>query len=525
MSPANRRWTSTTAHVGGNALIFVALAMALSALVEVIDGDEAPAMFVAAAMTGALGVCMRRWTRTGVLDRSMVFTAVGATWVLVSVVGALPYVLAGTFVRDGAGALVVLADAFFESVSGYSCTGSTVFGVHNPIEAQGSGILLYRQLTQWLGGMGIVVLVVAVLPSLRASGLGLIDAEAPGEGADRLAPKVVDTARQFWKVYGVLTVIGAVLLLAAGMNPFDAVAHALSAISTGGFSTRNASIGYWNSVPVELVVMAVMIMGAASFTLHARSYRTRRFAHLGDPEFRWYLGLIGGWTLVVAVLLAADGMAWARALRMSAFNVVTLGTSGGFGNATGAGSDGDFAVWAAGPQVMLLLLLVVGGCTGSTSGGIKVIRLRIGVAHAYRALRAMRRPRAVLHVRYGDRTVPESLVERIAGFMVVFGMFAVIGTMLVAALGTDLVTAFTGVIEALGNMGPAFGEAGPTASFVDGYSTPARLLLATLMLVGRLEIFPMVLMLIVPYRSIRHVAPKGRLRQLRERRDQRPIGA
>jgi trk system potassium uptake protein TrkH len=482
-------------------------------------------MFVAAAMTGALGVCMRRWTRTGVLDRSMVFTAVGATWVLVSVVGALPYVLAGTFVRDGAGALVVLADAFFESVSGYSCTGSTVFGVHNPIEAQGSGILLYRQLTQWLGGMGIVVLVVAVLPSLRASGLGLIDAEAPGEGADRLAPKVVDTARQFWKVYGVLTVIGAVLLLAAGMNPFDAVAHALSAISTGGFSTRNASIGYWNSVPVELVVMAVMIMGAASFTLHARSYRTRRFAHLGDPEFRWYLGLIGGWTLVVAVLLAADGMAWARALRMSAFNVVTLGTSGGFGNATGAGSDGDFAVWAAGPQVMLLLLLVVGGCTGSTSGGIKVIRLRIGVAHAYRALRAMRRPRAVLHVRYGDRTVPESLVERIAGFMVVFGMFAVIGTMLVAALGTDLVTAFTGVIEALGNMGPAFGEAGPTASFVDGYSTPARLLLATLMLVGRLEIFPMVLMLIVPYRSIRHVAPKGRLRQLRERRDQRPIGA
>ena len=170
------------------------------------------------------------------------------------------------------------------SVSGYSCTGSTVFGVHNPIEAQGSGILLYRQLTQWLGGMGIVVLVVTVLPSLRASGLGLIDAEAPGEGADRLAPKVVDTARQFWKVYGALTVIGAVLLLAAGMNPFDAVAHALSAISTGGFSTRNASIGYWNSVPVELVVMAVMILGAASFTLHARSYRTRRFVHLVDPR-------------------------------------------------------------------------------------------------------------------------------------------------------------------------------------------------------------------------------------------------
>ena len=173
---------------------------------------------------------------------------------------------------------------------------------------------------------------------------------------------------------------------------------------------------------------------------------------------------------------------------------------------------------------MLLLLLVVGGCTGSTAGGIKVTRLRIGAAHAYRALRAMRRPRAVLHVRYGKGVVPEPLVELVAGFMVVFGMFAVLGTLLVAALGTDLVTAFTGVISALGNMGPAFGEAGPTASFVDGYSTPARLVLAVLMLVGRLEIFPMVLMLVVPYRSIRRVTPKGPLRQFRERRARRPIG-
>jgi trk system potassium uptake protein TrkH len=222
--------------------------------------------------------------------------------------------------------------------------------------------------------------------------------------------------------------------------------------------------------------------------------------------------------VAVAALLAKDGMPWARALRMSAFNVVTLGTSGGFGNATGAGSDGDFAAWAAGPQILLLLLLVVGGCTGSTAGGIKVIRLRVGVAHAYRALRVIRRPQAVLHVRYGKGVVPESLVERIAGFMVVFGMFAVLGTLVVSALGTDLVTAFTGVIEALGNMGPAFGEAGPTASFVDGYSTPARLVLALLMLVGRLEIFPMLLMLIVPYRSIRRVAPRGPLQQLRDRR-------
>ena len=524
MKAKERLWRSTTAHVGGNALLFVAAAMLLAAAIELVDGDEAPAMFMAAAITVALGAAMRYSTQAGIPDRSTVFTAVGTTWVLVSVVGALPYLLAGTFVREGADTLAVITDALFESVSGFTASGSTVFGAHNPIESQGPGIMMYRQLTQWLGGMGIVVLVVAVLPSLRASGLGLIDAEAPGEGADRLAPKVVDTARQFWSVYGILTIVAAASLLGAGMDPFDAIAHALTSISTGGFSTHSQSIGYFDSLAVELVIMAIVVIGAASFTLHHRSYRSRRFEHLGDPEFRWYLGLLSGWTVAVAALLAFDGMGWLRALRMSAFNVVTLGTSGGFGNATEAGSSGDFAAWAAGPQVLLLLLLVVGGCTGSTAGGIKVTRLRIGAAHAYRALRAMRRPRAVLHVRYGKGVVPEPLVELVAGFMVVFGMFAVLGTLLVAALGTDLVTAFTGVIAALGNMGPAFGEAGPTASFVDGYSTPARLVLAVLMLVGRLEIFPMVLMLIVPYRSIRRVTPKGPLRQFRERRARRPIG-
>ena len=321
MKVNERLWTSTTAQVGGSALLFVAAAMLLAAVIELVDGDEAPAMFVAAAVTVALGATMRYSTRAGIPDRSTVFTAVGTTWVLVSVVGALPYLLAGTFVREGADSLVVIADAFFESVSGFTASGSTVFGAHNPIESQGPGIMMYRQLTQWLGGMGIVVLVVAVLPSLRASGLGLIDAEAPGEGADRLAPKVVDTARQFWGVYGILTIVTAVALLGAGMNPFDAVAHALTSISTGGFSTHSQSIGYFDSLAVELVVMAVVVIGAASFTLHHRSYRSRRFEHFGDPEFRWSLGLLSGWTVAVAALLAFDGMGWLRALRMSAFNV------------------------------------------------------------------------------------------------------------------------------------------------------------------------------------------------------------
>jgi trk system potassium uptake protein TrkH len=215
-------------------------------------------------------------------------------------------------------------------------------------------------------------------------------------------------------------------------------------------------------------------------------------------------------TLLVTGMLTMDGMGIGRALRMAVFNVVTLGTSSGFGNATGAGSSGDFVRWAAGPQMILLFLMVFGGCTGSTAGGVKVMRLRVGMADAYRTLRAFRRPRALYPVWQGARTVPEAIVARIAGFMVVYGMLVVVGTMVVTALGTDLVTAVGGVIGALGNMGPALGEVGPTDSFVDGFSTPARMVLAVLMLVGRLEIFPMLLMLVAPYRSLRGAGRGGR---------------
>ena len=329
-------------------------------------------------------------------------------------------------------------------------------------------------------------------------------------GVDRLAPRVRDTALRFWKLYAWLTVLIAAGLLAAGMNPFDAVAHALTTASTGGFSTRDASIGHWDSVAVESVLIVAMILGATNFTLHSRSWNRKRISHFADHEFRGFLAVLAICTLAVSTLLALDGMAPGRALRNGLFNVVTLGTSSGFGNATGVGSGGDFVRWAAGPQLILLFLLIFGGCTGSTSGGVKIMRLRVGMAHAARTLHGFRRPRALRPVRLGWATLPDTLVDRVAGFMVVYGMLVVVGTVLVTALGTDLVTAVGGVIGALGNMGPALGDAGPTASFVDGFPTPARLVLALLMLIGRLEIFPMLLMLVAPYRSFRGAARESR---------------
>ena len=496
-------WAGTTRHVSGLALLFVAGGMLVAGLVELGAGDEGPAVLLASGITAAVALVLWWPTRPGALDQTAVFTAVGTTWLVASVIGALPYLLAGTFAVDGRPWAVVLADALFESVSGYTATGSTVFGAHNPIEAQGTGVLLYRHLTQWAGGMGIVVLVVMVLPALRSSGLGLIDAEAPGMGIDRLAPRIKTTAAWFWLVYLALTGLVTVGLLMAGMGLFDAVSHAMSAASTGGFSPRDASLGHWDSATIESVLVVAMLLGGASFALHSAALRERRFGYWRDREFRAYVAVLGIAATLITLLLVDDGMGIGRAVRSAAFNVVALGTSTGFGNATGTGSPGDFTAWASGPQMVLLLLLVFGGCTGSTSGGVKVMRLRVGMAHAYRTLRGLRKPRALLPVRLGPTILPESIVERVAGFMVVYGLLVVTGTVVVAALGTDLVTAFSGVISALGNMGPALGEAGPTASYADAVPTPARVVLSVLMLIGRLEIFPMLLMLVAPYRRIR----------------------
>ena len=514
--PFSNCWRSTTASVLGMALLFVAVGMTAATLVALVDGVDALALATATGITALLGAALFHVATPGSRDVAAIFNAVGATWVVASVLGALPYLLAGTFATVGRSWSVVLADALFESVSGFSTSGSTVFGAHNLIEAQGAGILLYRQLTQWAGGMGIVVLVVMVLPALRSSGLGLIDAEAPGIGVDRLAPRIKATAARFWSLYLGFTLAVAVSFLLAGMGPFDAVAHALSTASTGGFSTKDASIGHWDSVAVEGVMVVAMIIGGASFALHNSALRERKFGYFRDSEFRAYVAVLGLSASLITVLLLGDQTGMVRAFRSAVFNVVAFGTSSGFSNATGAGTTGDFAAWASGPQLVLLLLMVFGGCTGSTSGGVKIMRLRVGIGHAYRTLRSLRRPRALLPVRLGSTAISDSMVERIAGFMVVYGLLVVAGTLVVAALGVDLVSSFGGVISALGNMGPALGEAGPTASYSDAYPTPARMVLAVLMLVGRLEIFPMLLMLVAPYRVLDRVTRGTRI-QLRRR--------
>jgi len=291
------------------------------------------------------------------------------------------------------------------------------------------------------------------------------------------------------------------LFAVPGPSLYDGVALALTTASTGGFSPYAQSVGYFDSLNVEMVLIVGMIIGGANFTLHWRACTGEAGAHLRDSEFRSYLFVLALASGVIVMLLWTDGgFGWTTAVRSGVFNAVSLGTSTGFGNATGPGSAGDFVVWVAGAQLVLLFLMVVGGSTASTAGGIKIMRMQVLGLVAVRSVRRSQQPRAVLPVKLGRFAVSEDVVSRMAGFFVIYIILVLGGVVVVTALGGELETSLGAVVGSLGNMGPALNEAGPTASFADAFNQPARLVLALLMLVGRLELFPMLLMFAAPYR-------------------------
>lgn len=506
LDSTDRRVESALLHITGLTLLWVAAGVAISAAIEFAYRDpDTVALASSAVILGGVGYVLRRATKVDRLDTAGSFAVVGWTWLIVSVAGALPYLLAGTF--------RYWDDAVFESVSGFSCTGSTVFGAYNEsISEQGHGILMYRQFTNWVGGMGIVLLALTVLPSLGRGGLGLIGAEAPGPSSDMLVPRISEMAKRLWLLYLGITSLIAVGFVAVGMGVFDAVAHSLAAAATGGFSPKDSSIGSFDSVAIEIVAMLAMIIGGLNFAIHYRAVVGERRAYLRDAETRVYLLWVGGAAALVVSLLWFDSpLGFGDSLRSGLFNVVAIGTSTGFGNATAAGSPGDFVTWIAGPQLVILVLMMVGASTGSTSGGVKMMRIQILGRYVHRFLQGIRHRNLVLPVKIGGQRVKDHLVERVVGFMLLYSVIVFVGIVAVTALGADLMTAVGGVVGSLGNTGPALGNAGPTASFIDGFSRPARMVLALLMLVGRLELFPMLLMLVVPRRIYRKVRPRRTL--------------
>ena len=481
-----RRLASASLHIAGLSTLAIAATAATGLVIEVVYGDaQWRALAASVGILGAIGVSAWRFTSLppdAGGPRGAV-RAVGVAWITISLAGAVPYVLADVLPWDL---------AIFESVSGLTGTGSTVLA---PIEGNTHGILFYRQMTQWVGGMGVVVLAVAVLPFLRVGGLQLFRAESPGPTADQLVPRVSDTARRLWSIYCALTAVATLLLLVAGLSVYEAVSHAATAVGTGGFSPYNDSISHFDSVIVEAAVIVSMFLGAVKFPLFYAAFRGRDLrVFWRSSEFRFFVWIVVASTAFVSLLNRLDGMALSTAVRESAFNVVSLMSSCGFGTA-------DFTLWAPATQIVLLFLMVTGSMAGSTSGALKLFRVQVVAKHAWREVRRVRHPSGVFPIRLGRAPIPETIVRSVLGYVMTYFLIAVVGILTLSALGSDLATAAGSVVTAMGGVGPGLGEAGPAANFLV-FDFAQRAVLVVLMLVGRLEIFPLLVFVLSARSSI-----------------------
>ena len=414
-------------------------------------------------------------------------------WILMAVSGTLPYVLSES--------IPSFSNAFFETMSGYTTTGATIL---NDIESIPQGILFWRSLTHWIGGMGIIVLAVAILPLLGIGGMQLFAAEAPGPSADKLKPRITDTAKRLWFIYVGLTFVETILLRIAGMGLFDAANHAFSTMSTGGFSTKNASIAYWNDNPaIQYIIIIFMFLAGTNFVISYFGFKGRFLKVAKDEEFKWYSYFIIGFSLVAALVVyfkADPGLSsiahpmvlgeLESAVRHSLFQVLAVVTTTGFVTA-------DYTMWGPFLTVFFFGMFFLGGSAGSTAGGVKVMRHVIMIRNGIIEFKRTLHPNAVLPVHYNGKSISKKIVFNILGFFILYMLSFIIGAVVLASMGLDFSTAIGGAASSLGNVGPAFGILGPVNNY-DALPILAKWWCAFLMLIGRLELFT-VLILLTPF--------------------------
>src|SRR5690554_3836547 len=414
-------------------------------------------------------------------------------WVIMSLIGTLPYLLSG--------AIPNFADAFFETMSGFTTTGATIL---QDIEAIPKGILFWRSITHWIGGMGIIVLAVAILPLLGIGGMQLFADEAPGPGGDKLHPRITDTAKRLWLIYVGYTLAETILLKVAGMSFFDAINHSLSTLSTGGFSTKNASVAYWNDRPmIQYIIIFFMFLAGSNFVLSYFAFKRKFQKIFRDEEFKMYGLLVVGLTTVAALLIyfeadltissIAHPMVWGpaeSAVRHALFQVVSVITTTGFITA-------DYTMWTPFLTIFFFGMMFLGGSAGSTSGGIKVMRHLIMIKNGLLEFKRTLHPHAILPVRYNTKAVPQPIVFNILGFFILYMLSFIIGTLVFSWLGLDFKTALGGAASTLGNIGPGLGNLGPVDTYAN-LPSAAKWWSSFLMLIGRLELFT-VLILLTPF--------------------------
>ncbi|MGJ8592126.1 MAG: TrkH family potassium uptake protein [Aquaticitalea sp.] len=483
-------------HFFGLLLLFNGGFMLLSALVSLLYQDGVTLeLFLSGLSVLIVGVVLMFMTKqhSKVMNKREGYIVVAFGWIVMAASGAVPYLVTNV--------IPTYTSAFFETMSGYTTTGATIL---NDIEIVPYGVLFWRSTTHWIGGMGIIVLAIAILPLLGIGGMQLFSAEAPGPSSDKLHPRITDTAKRLWLIYFGYTVAETILLKAAGMSFFDAINHSMSTLSTGGFSTKNASVAYWNDQPIiQYIIIAFMFLAGTNFVLSYYAFKGKVQRALGDEELQWYFRFIATFTVIVALIVyfRADFAAstidhpqvWGKAeasFRHGLFQVLTVITTTGFISA-------DYTLWTPFLVVFFFGIMFLGGSAGSTAGGVKVMRHLILIKNGFLEFKRALHPNAILPVRYNMKAVSGDIVFNILGFFILYMLSFIVGALVFSMFEIDFQSAIGLSASSLGNIGPALGNFGPVNNYA-ALPPLAQWWSSFLMLIGRLELFT-VLILLTPF--------------------------
>ncbi|GAB6183243.1 TrkH family potassium uptake protein [Thermodesulfovibrio hydrogeniphilus] len=471
----------TVLNIVGIILIILSIFMVAPIGVALINKSaDFMALLLSMLLTLSSGTIMLSLTRQYRHEEIMyreAFMIVTLSWLSVTFFGSLPFIFTG--------ATASFTDAFFEAMSGFTTTGASIFA---DVESLPAGLLFWRSMTQWIGGMGIIVFALAVLPIIGTGGMQLFKAEVPEISVEKLRPRIIDTAKALWLIYVGLTGLIIFLYLIAGMNLYDAVCHAFTTISTGGFSTKNASIAYFNNPFLDYISSFGMFLGGVNFTLYFYLMRGNYKVFFKSAEFRFYFAIILFVIFLVTIDLRLNTYQSALdSLRYAVFQVISIMTTTGFATA-------DYLKWNYFSQIILLIIMFFGGMIGSTAGGIKQVRIYLMIKQIFREFHQLIHPRAVLALKLDDKFLTKETLGSIWGFVFLALFLCAIASIGMAATGLDLITSLSTVVSAMNNVGPAFGEAGPASNY-SSIPVFGKWILIFCMLAGRLEYYTVLILL------------------------------
>jgi len=462
-------------RVLGLLLIIESIFLFLSTIVSFIYQESIYySLLIPACITSVIGLgtwfLTAKWSKD--MGKKEGYLIVSLVWVVFSFFGSMPFIMSG--------AIPSFTDAFFETMSGFTTTGASIL---NDIESLPKSILFWRSIIQWMGGMGMIVMSLAVLPMLGIAGMELFIAEVPGPTADKLHPRVKQTAKRLWGIYVMFTFVETILLWIGGMSFFDAINHAFTTMATGGYSTKQASVAYYDSAYIQYVITLFMLIAGINFSLSYFALKRKFDKVFSNEEFRYYIGFIIIFTMSLTLIIALQNtdQSFEKSFRNSAFQVVSVITTTGYVTA-------DYLSWGALALILIFMMMFFGGSAGSTGGGIKIVRIVLLFKNSYQEFKRLLHPNAIIPVRLNRKAVDQKIVTNVLAFIVFYLLIFVAGSVIMTGLGLDFDSAMGSVIASLSNIGPGIGSVGPMDNYAHIPDT-GKWFLSFLMMLGRLELF------------------------------------